>query len=101
MNATIVMEDSFMKVFCWFEIKVSKVSSIFKGLGRMFYVASPADTTFPDLESIPFSYISKAPPYFFGMIALEWAVKYLQGDTPKINNGLLCIIHGLFMILMQ
>ena len=80
---------------------MSKVIAIFKGLGRMFYVASPADTTFPDLESIPFSYISKAPPYFFGMIGLEWAVKYLQGDTPQINNGLLCIIHGLFMILMQ
>ena len=100
MNATIVMEDSFIKVFCWFKVSV-KGYCYFKGLGRMFYVASPADTTFPDLESIPFSYISKAPPYFFGMIGLEWAVKYLQGDTPQINNGLLCIIHGLFMILMQ
>ena len=67
----------------------------------MFYVASPSETSFPDKESIPFSFISRAPPYFFGMIALEWSLKWAMGEAPRINDGVLSVVHGLLMTLME
>ena len=47
----------------------------------MFYIASPSETSFPDLESAP-SFVARAPPYFFGLIFLEWTIKYFQGLFP-------------------
>ena len=38
-----------------------------EGLGRMFYIASPSATSFPDLKAIPKSYVDQAMPYFFIM----------------------------------
>ena len=38
------------------------------GLGRMFYIASPSSTSFPDLKALPNkSYIDQAVPYFIIM----------------------------------
>ena len=37
------------------------------GLGRMFYIASPSSTSFPDLKALPKSYIDQAMPYFIIM----------------------------------
>jgi len=73
-----------------------------KGMGRMFYIASPNETSFPNLQSLPApSFIAQAPPYFFGLIFLEWTVKLVQGETPRINDGMLSVIHGLLMMLME
>ena len=72
-----------------------------EGLGRMFYVASPSETSYPDLASIPFSFVARAPPYFFGLIFLEWGLKWLQGDRPRLNDGVLSVVHGLIMMMME
>ena len=73
-----------------------------QGMGRMFYIASPNETSFPNLQSLPApSFIAQAPPYFFGLIFLEWTVKFVQGETPRINDGMLSVIHGLLMMLME
>ena len=38
-----------------------------RGLGRMFYLVSPADSSWPSLESLPQpSFIGQASPYFLG-----------------------------------
>ena len=67
----------------------------------MFYLVSPSETSFPDKDSIPISFISAAPPYFFGLIALEWGIKVAMGEAPRINDGVLSIVHGLLMMLME
>ena len=72
-----------------------------QGIGRMFYLVSPSETSFPDKESIPISFISAASPYFFGLISLEWSLKWAMGEAPRINDGLLSIVHGLLMTLME
>ena len=38
-----------------------------QGLGRMFYIASPSATSFPDLKALPKSYVDQAMPYFIIM----------------------------------
>merc|ERR550532_968538 len=35
------------------------------------------------------------------MIALEWSLKFVQGEAPRINDGVLSIVHGLLMMLME
>jgi len=75
-------------------------SNVAKGLGRMFYLASPSETSFPDLQSAP-NFIAQAPPYFFGLIFFEWSIKYFQGEAPRINDGVLSVVHGLLMMLME
>ena len=66
----------------------------------MFYLASPSETSFPDLQSAP-NFIAQAPPYFFGLIFFEWSIKYFQGEAPRINDGVLSVVHGLLMMLME
>merc|ERR1719348_758402 len=71
-----------------------------KGMGRMFYIASPSETSFPDLKSLPKNgYIQQAAPYFFLMILLEWVVLWLQGRPARAADGLISITHGLLMTL--
>ena len=67
----------------------------------MFYLVTPSETSFPDVASIPFSLVSRAPPYFLGLILLEWSLKCLKGDTPRINDGIMNVVHGLFRSLME
>ena len=71
-------------------------------MGRMFYIASPNETSFPDVKSLPSpSFIAQAPPYFFALIFLEWTIKFIQGETPRLNDGMLSVVHGLLMMLME
>merc|ERR1719342_577456 len=72
-----------------------------EGLGRMFYIASPSATSFPDLKAIPKSYVDQAMPYFFIMTLLEWVVLAAKGKMPRLNDGLFSIVHGLIMTLME
>ncbi|RUO96167.1 hypothetical protein BC936DRAFT_142499 [Jimgerdemannia flammicorona] len=41
-----------------------------EGLGRMFYVISPARSSFATLEEVP-NYVTQAIPYFFLTVGLE------------------------------
>ena len=66
----------------------------------MFYIASPAQTSFPDLSSTP-GYVALANPYFFGMILLEFAIKTLQGETVVLTDGLMSVTHGMISLLME
>ena len=66
----------------------------------MFYIASPAQTSFPDIASTP-GYLALANPYFFGMIVLEWAIKTVQGDTVRLTDGVMSVVHGMISLLME
>jgi len=77
-------------------------TEVLKKIGRMFYIVDPAETTYRDLSSLPKDgYIQQAMPYFFGMIALEWFVLLLKGKTPRLQDGIMSISHGLIMSLME
>ena len=71
-----------------------------QGVGRMFYLASPADTSFPDLLSTP-GYVAQASPYFFGMILVEFVIKILQGETIRLTDGVMSVVHGMISLLME
>jgi len=79
------------------------VMEVLKGIGRMFYVVDTAETSFPDLGSLPKpNYVSQAMPYFFGMILLEWTILWLRGkEDLRINDSMMSIIHGLIMTVVQ
>jgi len=68
----------------------------------MFYIVDPKQTSFKDMASLPKDgYIQQAMPYFFGMILLEWAVLFLKGKGPRLNDGLMSVAHGLIMSLSE
>ena len=64
-------------------------------------MTDPAETSFPDLSSLPPSYTAQAAPFFAGMIALEWTVLILKGEKLRLNDGLFSIAHGLIMSLLE
>ena len=66
----------------------------------MFYLASPAQTSFPDLSSTP-GYVALANPYFFGMIIMEFAIKTVQGETVRLTDGVMSVVHGMISLLME
>ena len=66
----------------------------------MFYLASPAETSFPDISSTP-GYIALANPYFFGMILLEFVIKTVQGETVRLTDGMMSVVHGMISLLME
>ena len=67
----------------------------------MFYIEDPAETSFPDMASLPTPYLAQAAPLFFSMIALEWTVLLLKGEKLRLNDGLFSVAHGLIMSLME
>ena len=66
----------------------------------MFYLASPAQTSFPDIPSTP-GYLALANPYFFGMIMLEFIIKTVQGETVRLTDGVMGVEHGMISLLME
>ena len=70
-------------------------------MGRMFYLTDPAETSFPDMASLPTSYTAQATPFFAGMIVLEWAILLLRGEKLRLSDGLFSVAHGLIMTLME
>ena len=67
----------------------------------MFYLVDPEETSFPDISSLPEPYLSQAAPYFFSLIALEWAILLAKGERIRLNDGLFSVAHGLIMSLME
>jgi len=76
-------------------------SEVWKGIGRLFYLVNPKETSFPDLASLPPSYTAQATPFFAGLIALEWTILLLKGEKIRLTDGLFSVAHGLIMMLMQ
>jgi len=75
---------------------------VLKMVGRMFYLVDPAETSYPDLSSLPAAgYIQQALPYFFSMVALEWIVLYLKGKPQKLADGMMSTAHGLIMSVVE
>ena len=70
-------------------------------MGRMFYLTDPAETSFPDMASLPTSYTAQATPFFAGMIVLEWTILLLRGEKLRLSDGLFSVAHGLIMTLME
>ena len=66
----------------------------------MFYLASPAQTSFPDVPSTP-GYVALANPYFFGMIIMEFIIKTVQGETVRLTDGVMSVVHGMISLLME
>lgn len=79
----------------------SSSRELWKGLARMFYLVDPEETSFPDISSLPEPYLSQAAPYFFSLIALEWAILLAKGERIRLNDGLFSVAHGLIMSLME
>jgi len=75
--------------------------SLAEGLGRMFYLVTPASTSYPDLASLPKAYTQQAAPYFLAMTILEWAVLWAKGEQARFSDGLFNVIHGLIMTMME
>ena len=67
----------------------------------MFYMTDPAQTSFPDMASLPTSFTAQAAPFFGGMIALEWTVLILKGEKLRLSDGLFSVAHGLIMSLLE
>ena len=67
----------------------------------MFYITDPAETSFPDMASLPTPYLAQAAPFFFSMIALEWIILILKGEKIRLNDGIFSVAHGLIMSLME
>ena len=57
----------------------------------MFYLTDPAETSFPDMDSLPTSYTAQATPFFAGMIVLEWAILLLRGEKLRLILELSCL----------
>ena len=78
-----------------------RIKLFIQGVGRMFYLATPAQTSFPDTASLPEPYLAQAAPLFFGLIVLEWSILLMKGEKIRLNDGLLSVVHGLIMSLME
>ncbi|KAK2180527.1 hypothetical protein NP493_439g01006 [Ridgeia piscesae] len=72
---------------------------VLSGLGRLFYVISPAETSFEKVEDVP-DFVNKAIPYFVVFLIVEVAVLHLQGKAlPRHNDGLSSISAGILSLL--
>ena len=100
--------------------------SILKKIGYLFYVVDPKDSMFENIDELPnpnyitqvgagmyilFEFLKhyfklsitscfeQAIPYFFGMMVLEWIIRYSKGMKPiRMTDGIMSISHGLIMI---
>merc|ERR1711915_1003718 len=63
----------------------SSSRELWKGLARMFFLVDPEETSFPDISSLPEPYLSQAAPYFFSLIALEWAILLAKGERIRLS----------------
>lgn len=66
-----------------------------KGLGRMFYIVNPEETTFSKVEYVPHFY-RQAWPYFLLFILLENIVLWLEREPViRLNDGIISASHGI------
>ncbi|CAH0559202.1 unnamed protein product [Brassicogethes aeneus] len=66
-----------------------------KGLGRMFYIVNPTETTFEGPEEVP-KYFRNAWPYFILFMILENVLLWIEKKpTFRINDGITSMSHGL------
>ncbi|EFA11751.1 alkylglycerol monooxygenase [Tribolium castaneum] len=91
-NCTEAVTSVFVKLL-QNETKNGHLDQFVKGLGRMFYIIDPSDTTFKD--QVP-NFYRNAWPYFLLFILIENLVLYLdKKPTFRLNDGLTSLSHGL------
>ncbi|CAG9795387.1 unnamed protein product [Diatraea saccharalis] len=68
-----------------------------KGVGRMFYLVSPKDHLYEDVDSVPNIYV-QSWPYFLMFMILEHIILKLEGKKGiRLNDGITSISNGLFL----
>ncbi|GLV45354.1 hypothetical protein CBL_05454 [Carabus blaptoides fortunei] len=66
-----------------------------KGLGRMFYITNPEETSFSKIELVP-NFHRQAWPYFLLFILLENIVLWMERKPiMRLNDGITSVSHGL------
>jgi len=74
-----------------------------KGLGTLFYVIDPYSTTYEKISDLPHpDFMSKAMPYFFGLIVVEHIILKFKGKPGiRLNDGVMSMANGVIMLMMQ
>nr|XP_023026101.1 alkylglycerol monooxygenase-like [Leptinotarsa decemlineata] len=74
---------------------IEDLEGVLKGIGRMFYIVSPSETTFSDPKDVP-SFFVNAWPYFLLFMILENIILWMdEKPTYRLNDGLTSLSHGL------
>jgi len=74
-----------------------------KGLGTLFYVIDPYSTMYEKISDLPHpDFMSKAMPYFFGLMVVEHIILKLKGKPGiRLNDGVMSMANGVIMLMMQ
>lgn len=68
--------------------------------GRLFYIVSPAETSFEGIKDVP-DYMQEAMPYMATLIILEALINWLgRGKRQNIADSVTSISFGLVMTMM-
>ncbi|XP_072384079.1 alkylglycerol monooxygenase-like isoform X1 [Diabrotica undecimpunctata] len=71
------------------------LKNFFKGLGRMFYIVHPIETTYQDPHAVP-EFFQNAWPYFLLFMVIENIILFMENKPIyRLNDGLTSISHGL------
>lgn len=66
-----------------------------KGIGRMFYIVNPAESTFENPEDVP-KFFRNSWPYFLMFMLVENILLWIdKKPTFRLNDGLTSLSHGL------
>ncbi|XP_066141130.1 alkylglycerol monooxygenase-like [Euwallacea fornicatus] len=77
------------------EVKEDLVQFI-RGLGRLFYVVPPEDTSFSDAEDVP-KFFYNAWPYFLLFMVIENLILWVENrKTARLNDSITSLSHGIF-----
>ncbi|CDQ64802.1 unnamed protein product [Oncorhynchus mykiss] len=57
------------------------VVSLTKGIRSMFYIVTPNESSFENVEDVP-PYVQQATPFFMGLMVVELVVSLLKDGTP-------------------
>ncbi|CAG0901433.1 unnamed protein product, partial [Darwinula stevensoni] len=68
-----------------------------RGVGRLFYIVDPWETTFEKPEDVP-NYITQTVPYFALGIILEEMIRWKQGRRLiRVDDGIVSLAGGLLL----
>uniref|UniRef100_A0A4W5N8P6 Uncharacterized protein n=1 Tax=Hucho hucho TaxID=62062 RepID=A0A4W5N8P6_9TELE len=57
------------------------VVSLTKGIRSLFYIVTPNESSFENVEDVP-PYVQQATPFFMGLMVVELVVSLLKDGTP-------------------
>lgn len=71
------------------------VAEFAKGVGRLFYIVSPSETTFEHAKDVP-NYFYNAWPYFLLFMIVENIILWVERKpTVRLNDSITSLSHGL------